>query len=72
MARNLMRHGDLWMKSRDYAQALEAYRGAHEIMAVSATGIAMVRALLAMNRGPCDPPFTIDKAGIRVPKPQCF
>lgn len=48
-ARSLMGEGDQKFEAKDYAGALRAYEGAHKIMGVPTTGIAVARALEALG-----------------------
>ncbi|MFO0659823.1 MAG: hypothetical protein U0165_08340 [Polyangiaceae bacterium] len=49
-ARALMGEGDTKFEAKDYAGALSAYEGAHKIMGVPTTGIAVARALEALGQ----------------------
>ena len=49
-ARSLVKEGDRRFEARDYAAALEAYRGAHAIMDVPTTGIGLGRAQDALGQ----------------------
>jgi hypothetical protein len=49
-ARGLMTDGDARYIARDYGSALKAYQGAHAIMSVPTTGMAVARSLAALGR----------------------
>ena len=49
-ARSLMDRGDAAMRSKNYDAALEAYKAADDIMHVPTTGLAVVKARLALGR----------------------
>jgi hypothetical protein len=49
-ARSLVKEGDRRFEARDYAAAVEAYRGAHAIMDVPTTGIGLGRAQEALGQ----------------------
>jgi hypothetical protein len=49
-ARGLMLQGDSAFERRDHAAALKAYRGAHALMNVPSTGIAVARAHAALGQ----------------------
>ena len=49
-ARSLVKEGDRRFEAKDYAAALEAYRGAHAIMDVPTTGIGLGRAEEALGQ----------------------